>query len=125
MKCKCCGAEIPEISKTVKVGNVEYETETHDFNKKLSDITIPKGWRLWRYDECVKLHNDKKLRKKLNIEECWFFIKQPFKFNEEKGYVARFDANSDGALLYCGGNPEDSGSSLGVRFARDFKKSRR
>lgn len=34
------------------------------------------------------------------------------------GRVARFGADSDGALLNCGGNPGDSNSSLGVRAAR-------
>ena len=118
MKCKTCGHEIE--NKTIKVDGVEYETETHDFNKKLSDIEIPKGWRLWTSEECIKLNNKVKLRKQLNLEDCWFFIEQPFLFNNK--LVAWFSANSDRAYLNCSGGPAYTYSSLGVRFCRSVKK---
>lgn len=47
-----------------------------------------------------------------------FFFKQPFPQNEARGYVARFDAGSDCAILNCGGVSGISDSSLGVRFIR-------
>ena len=47
MKCENCSKEIKQLGKTVIINNVEYETITHDFNKKLSEIIIPNGWRLW------------------------------------------------------------------------------
>ena len=109
--------------RTIIIDGIEYEKETHDFNKKLSDIQIPKGWRLWTSEECIKLHN--LYRKELNIEDCWFFIKQPFEFNKRKDYVARFLANSDGALLNCDGNPSSTYSNLGVRFCRKISRSKR
>lgn len=118
MKCKTCGHDKEE--KTIEIEGWEYETETHDFDKKLPYIKIPKGWELWTYEDCIKLHNDKKLRKELNLDDCWFFIEQPFKVN--KNNVARFYADSDGASLDCLGYPRGSGSSLGVRFKRKVKK---
>jgi len=105
---------------TIKINNVEYETKTHDFNKILSEIKIPKGWRLWTAEECIFLHNSK-YKKKLNLDNCWFFIKQPFKLNKKNKFVARFVAGSDGADLGCNRNPSYSFSALGVRFARDLK----
>ena len=101
---------------TIIINNIEYETKTHDFNKTLSEIKIPKGWRLWIAEECIKLFNSHE--KELNLTDCWFFIKQPFnKFN----YVARFVADSYWADLYCSGNPSFRDGSLGVRFCRELK----
>ena len=119
-KCEKCGQEIKQLE-TIKIGNVEYETTTHDFNKKLKEIKIPKGWRLWTAEECIKLHNNLEYRKKLNLEKCWFFIKQPFDLNNKDKSVARFGAYSGGADLNCDGDPSDSNWVLGVRFCRDLK----
>lgn len=106
------------MNKTIIIDEVKYECETHDFNKKLSEIKIPKGWRLWTAEECIKLHNSE-YKKKLNLIDCWFYIKQPFNINKE--YVARFGASSGWAYLYCIGVPSYSYRALGVRFARDLK----
>jgi hypothetical protein len=119
MKCKECDTDLPEIKTTLIIDNVEYETETHDFNKILSEINIPKGWRLWTAEECIKLFNSHE--KRLNLSDCWFFIKQPF--NKFKGkYVAGFDAGSGGAELNCCcWYPAFSDASLGVRLCRNIK----
>lgn len=106
--------------KTMKINNVEYECETHDFNKKFSEIKIPQGWRLWTAEECIKLHNSK-YKKKLNLDNCWFFIKQPFNLNK-KQYIARFDSGSGWASLGCYGSLVSSDASLGVRFCKKVKK---
>ena len=106
------------MSKTKIIDNVEYELETHDFNKKLSDIKIPKGWRLWKPSEAMMLWENEKTRKQFNLTDCWFFIANPLK----NDYVARFHAGSDWAYLVCSRNPDDSGSALGVRFARKVRK---
>ena len=106
-----------EKVKTIKIGNWEYEIETHDFGKKLGEIKIPKGWELWKPSDCWRFYEDKKLRKKMNVEDCWFFVFNPFK----DGRVARFGADFGGAYLYCYRYPDDSGSSLGVRFKRKLK----
>ena len=47
-----------------------------------------------------------------------FFFKQPFPQNEERGYVARFCADSCCADLDCYGVSSNSDSDLGVRFVR-------
>jgi hypothetical protein len=105
--------------KTRIINGVEYETETHDFDKTLSKIKIPKGWRLWTAEECLGLFNSHE--KELNLSDCWFFIKQPFdKFKNM--YVARFGAFSVWADLLCVGGPTNSDASLGVRFCREVKK---
>ena len=120
MKCKTCKQEIKEvIGKTIIIDGKEYETTTHDFNKKLSEIQILKGWQLWTYEDCIKLHNNLKYRKSLNLENCWFFIEPPYNFN--KSFVARFYASSSGADLVCSRDPDVSGSVLGVRFFRDVR----
>lgn len=106
--------------KTKIINGVEYETETHDFGKELSEIKIQKGWRLWTAEECIKLHNSHK--KVLNLKDCWFFIEQPFSSNKERSSVAWFIASSDGAGLDCDWDPQVSDSALGVRFARGVKK---
>ena len=112
--------ELERLNKipTIEINGYEYEIQTHDFNKKLSDIKIPKDWELWTYEDCIKLHNNPNFRKSLNLEDCWFFIEQPFMFNKENNYVARFLAYSGRACLSCDGSPADTDASLGVRFRK-------
>jgi hypothetical protein len=103
---------------TIIIDGYEYETKTHDFNKCLNDIKIPKGWELWETADFQKFSLEN--WNKLNLKEAWFYIKYPFAYNQ-KDYVAWFDANSAGAFLNCYGNPTYSGASLGVRFKRKVK----
>ncbi len=120
-KCKSCGQEIVTIqSKTIKIKElgIEVETKIHDKNKILSDIKIPKGWRLLKADEIIFLFNN--YEKELNLSNTWEFIEQPFTKFKDK-YVARFSAGSDWALLYCDWLPQGSRSSLGVRFCKQIK----
>ena len=42
--------------KTITIDKVKYELEVHDFNKKLSEIKIPKGWRLLYPSEAILLY---------------------------------------------------------------------
>jgi len=95
--------------KTKIIKGVEYELETHDFNKILSEIKIPKGWRLLKPSEALML---------LELEpfDDWFFVEQPLKNTTT---VARFYANSDRAVLNCNWSPASHVTSLGVRFCRD------
>ena len=92
-----------------------YETKEHDFNKTLSEIQIPKEKELWLPSEVWKFYEDKKLKTKLNLNDCWFFVKQ---VRENTSDVARFfaDSGSGGAGLLCGRNPSYRGAGLGVRF---------
>lgn len=109
-----------KTKKTLVIGDVEYETESHDFNKILSEIKIPKGWRLWTVEECIKLFNSHE--KELNLNNCWFFIEQPFKKFKNK-YVARFCADSGRAYLDCDWDPTIRDGRLGVRFAKNLEGS--
>ena len=100
--------------KTIIVDGCEFETTTHHLNKTLSEIEIPKGWRLLKPSEAMMLWE---------IEHfvSWFFVEQTIKKNIGK-YVARFSADSDWAILNCCRDPTDRNAGLGVRFCRDIKK---
>ena len=106
--------------KTKIIDGWEYECETHDFNKILGEIKIPKGWQLWSIEDCVKLHNIPKYKIELNLQDCWFFIKQPF--NQYIHSVAGFNTSSDWAGLSCGWGPTIRDDHLGVRFKRRVRK---
>ena len=99
-----------------------YETKEHDFNKELSEIKIPKGKELWLPSECYKFYEDKELRKKLNLNNCYFFVKQII---ENTSDVARFNAYSFYADLGCGMDSNYSYSTLGVRFKWKVNKSKK
>ncbi len=90
-----------------------YEIKEHDFNKELGDIKIPKGKELWLPSETLKFYEDKKLKEKLNLSKCYFFLKQ---IREDTKDVARFYAYSDYACLDCDWDSSYSFSNLGVRF---------
>jgi len=55
------------------------------------------------------------------FEAFWVFVPNPDKISKEKGAVARFNAYSDGADLYCDRNPSNRNSSLGVFLWRKIK----
>ena len=110
-----------ETPKTLIIDGWEYDTEDTQKNVSFKNIVMRKGWELWTSRDCENLHNNKVYRKEFNLDNCWFWIKQPFKFNEEKGLAARFSADDDGADLRCDGDPADSYSALGVRFKRKVK----
>jgi hypothetical protein len=112
MKCKTCGHEIKE-RKTIIINKVEYELEQHDNGKVLSEITIPKGWRLLLPSEAVMLYE-----RGLINNSFWFFVQQTNKEEQEKGNVARFGAGSDGANFICGGYPSLSYASLGILLCK-------
>lgn len=96
-----------------------YETKEHDFNKKLSDIKIPEGKELLLPSECFRFYEDKDLRKKLNLLDCWFFVKQ---IRENTSDVAGFCTYSDGVDFRAGYYSGSSGPSLGIRYKWRIKK---
>jgi len=100
--------------KTKIIKGIEYEMETHDYNKTLSEIKIPKGWRLLKPSEALMIWELEQL-------DDWFFVEQVVEKNKD-GKVARFNANSVRAILNCNRDPELRDSCLGVRFCRDLKK---
>jgi hypothetical protein len=120
MKCPYCKEELNDKTIKIKELNLEVEVKIHEKGKLLSEIKIPKGWRLLNFNEIVWLFNSK-YREKLNLQDTWEFIEQPFELNKKKGYVARFYADSVWASLYCFGDPDVRSGSLGVRFCKDLK----
>ena len=95
--------------------NIEVDFEQKFNGKKLSEIKIPKGWRLLRLNELEEVMNYL-IKNNLGI---WSYFEQPIKrFKDE---VARFGADSGYAVLYCGRDSDYSDSYLGVIFARDLK----
>ena len=109
--------------KTLKIEKmgIEVEKRIHDKGKRLSDIKIPKGWRLLRVEEMIYLFNNHE--EELNLSDTREFIKQPFKKFGDK-FVAWFDAYSDWASLGCCRRPDNSSPALGVRFCRDIQKKK-
>jgi len=114
MKCKNGGYEIER--KTIIINKVEYELKQHDNGKILSDIEIPKGWRLLLPSEAMILYE-----RGLIDSSFWFFVQQTNKEEEKKGNVARFYAVSGWAVLDCVRNPSGSGSSLGILLCKDLE----
>jgi hypothetical protein len=96
-----------------------YETKEHDFNKKLSEIKIPNGKELWSPSDCFRMYENKELREKLNLKDCWFFVKQ---IKEDTTDVARFYAYSYGVYFRTYYDSDYSYSSLGVRFKWKVKR---
>lgn len=119
MKCKYCGHELKENLVKIPKLKIEVQEKVHSFNTSFENLEIPKGMRLLTYIECVEIHNDLKLRKKLGFGDIWIHIEQSFKLNKKKGLVARFYADSDYCDLYCDGDSVNSYSDLGVLFCRD------
>jgi len=105
--------------KTKIINNVEYEIETHHFNKTLDEIKIPNGWRLWTIEECTNFYRDPKNKINFNLSNCWFFIKTPF--NSIKEYIQWFDEVKSWTFKGDCSDPATRDIKLGVRFCRDLK----
>ena len=113
--------DVPELG-------ISVEIEVHDKNKSWNDLGLGNREKeLLTYDQCVFLANNEKYAKILKMdgssEKDDFFIQQPFNLNRKNGRVAGFVVDSGGAGLDCGDDSGDSGSSLGVRFARKISKT--
>lgn len=120
--CKECGQEMPEKIKPVIIDGWEYTKEDEQKGKMLSEIIIPEGWMLWDVQDCINLHNHKFHRENLNLNDCWFWIEQPFLQNAEEKYGSWFYADAVRANLSCGRDPQYSDAAIGVRFKRKVKK---
>lgn len=113
MKCPHCNQEI--VRPTIIIDKTEYELEQHDNNKKLSDIKIPKGWRLLKPWEAQRLWDLGYLR------DNWFYVENTCKEEKDKGNVARFYVYSGRASFICYRSPSNTGAALGVLFCRSIK----
>lgn len=116
--CPHCNQEIAK-KETIIIDKVEYELEQHDNNKKLSEIIIPKGWRLLLPSEAMMLYE-----RGLIDSNFWFYVKQTNKEEAKKGNVARFCSDSDGSILRCDRDPSGTYDSLGILLCRDLKSKK-
>lgn len=122
--CPHCGAKISE-SDWVKIPElkIEVQKEIHHKDQTLANALkdLKKGERIPTYAELQWLRNSDKYREMLNLVDTWEFVKQEDKLSKNNNYVARFYANSDGAVLDCYRDPVSANASLGVRFVREMK----
>ncbi len=112
--------KIPELK-------IEIQSKIHHKGKSYDDLKEEFGEEyleehLLTYNQLKELKNlehDEKYD--LGLKKTYEFVKQEDLFMKDKGYVARFYANSDYAYLYCDGGSSYSYSYLGVRFVRKLK----
>ena len=113
--------KIPELK-------IEVQSKTHHKGKSYDELKEEFGEEyleknLLTYNELKELRNlehDEKYD--LGLKKTYEFVKQEDLFMKDKGYVARFCADSYYADLGCGGGSSVSGSDLGVRFVRRTKE---
>ena len=125
---------IKEKSVWIKIPNTDYEIEKKVHHKGFSYNKLKKEFGEEYLEEhlpTLKLlaeifeHEDlmKELKMDCSSTKDDFYFKQPIPKNREKGFVARFDADSDDAYLVCCECPGFSSSGRGVRFVRKVSKS--
>ncbi len=114
--------DIPELK-------ISVEIEVHDKNKSFDNLDLKdKEKELLTAEQCIWLANSKyvkQLKMDGSSSDDDFFIYQPFDLNRKNGRVAGFYANSNCAYLICVEDSDNSDSSLGVRFVRKIKKSKK
>ena len=66
------------------------------------------------------MRNNLKTRSNFNLLETYEFVINPDEISRKKGFVARFDAGSDRAVLVCGGESLYLHAALGVRYCREI-----
>jgi len=69
-----------------------------------------------------ELRNDDKYRELLGLDDFLVFVPNPDKLMRNKGYVAGFGSDSDGAWIVYDGDPSDRSASLGVFLVRKLKE---
>ena len=110
---------IPELK-------IEIQTKIHHKSKTYAECEkdLSKGESIPTYEQIQWLRNSK-YKDQLNLIDTWEFVQNPDNISKENNYVARFYAGSNYADLDCGRNSDYSNSTLGVRFVRKIKKSKK
>ena len=125
-KCKLCGHEIKEVSKTklIKDLGIEVTIKQEQNNKTFKDIIIPNGFRLIKATEIMRFWDNKDFRDTLlknnNTNDLWFFVENLDYYKDK--YVARFYADAGRAGLDCSRDPAGSSSGLGCIFIKEIKR---
>ena len=112
------------MNKTMKCKElgIEFTLKQEQNGKKFSEIKIPKGWQIFDISLFMQLwvlDNYREAIMKANGNDLWIFFKN-FDYLKDRR-VAKFFADSDGALLSCNGEPLSSNALLGVLFWRKLK----
>ena len=110
-----------KISKTEEISTIQLHN-----NKTYAEILklLNKNERIADYTLLKDLRNEgfeSNWTKYPFLKEFWVFVPQEDKISEKNNYVARFDADSGRAVLYCNGSPSGSNASLGVFVVRKVK----
>jgi hypothetical protein len=110
-----------KISKTEEISTIQLHN-----NKTYAEILklLNKDERIADYTLLRDLRNegfDSNWTKYPFLKDFWVFVPQEDKVSEKNNYVARFNANSDGADLGCDRFPSNSIDSLGVFVVRKVK----
>ena len=112
----------------IKELKIEVQTKIHHKGKSYDDLVEEFGEEyleknLPTYSQLQELRNlEHKGKYKLGLIDSWEFVKQEDLISKKNGYVARFYAYSDYAVLYCNWVSSNSYSYLGVRFVRKNAK---
>ena len=132
MKCPHCKKEIEDNQGEwldIPELKISVEIEVHNKDKSFDDLGLKEREKeLLTSEQCIWLANSKyakQLKMDGSSSEDDFFIQQPFDLSRKNGYVARFYAYSDYANLICYRDSGDLDSTLGVRFVRKIKKSKK
>lgn len=98
---------------------IEVQTKIHHKGKTYAECEkdLSKEELIPTYEQIQWLRNSK-YKDQLNLLDTWEFVQNPDNISKENGYVARFYAGSDYAVLYCYWDSDGSYSALGVRFVR-------
>lgn len=101
--------------------------------EKNIEITTKQQFNGKSYPEILKLVKEEEIADYLLLQELrntgkyeflkdfWVFVTNPDKISNKNKYIARFDANSDLANLYCLRDADNSYPSLGVFLVRKLK----
>lgn len=123
MKCEICKKEIKE-NKVIDIefGNEKYKLEVMPIEQKgiaFNKLVIPKGFRLSNQIEAFRIYDEK--LEDFDSGNNDFWVEQPSKRLKKLGKVARLNACSVRAILYCYWDPSDLSDRLGAIFVRRLK----
>ena len=99
-----------------------FEVELHPHHQWGSyeecEKDCPEGWQIPTYFLLQTMRNIPEIRDQFRLLNTLEYAQNPDAISREHGYVARFNADSDGAFLNCGWVPTYRDVRLGVRPAR-------
>ena len=101
----------------------EVEQEYHFKNIKLKDIKVPKGMRILKIEELLKLWNEHREKFDWGGDKFDEVIENPFKEFRTKYpfYNLWFRCVGDGSVLYGGRDLGYGSGARGVRFVKSKK----